>query len=76
MQRVGAVLALCIAAGIGVSAGSVPALAQSPAAPTAAEETTVLLGDVILEGGFPELASTTEELVSLFRGRRVTADDL
>lgn len=76
MHSVWAAVALCLAAGIGVALRPEPALAQSPAQPGSAAELTVVVGEVVVEGGFEELAPVTEELANFFRGRRSTAGEL
>ncbi|MDB5432288.1 MAG: ShlB/FhaC/HecB family hemolysin secretion/activation protein [Caulobacter sp.] len=45
---------------------------RASTAPPGSEKLNVTVGDVSVEGGFPELAGATERLVAPFQGRRVT----
>lgn len=54
------------------------ALLNAPTVDLPAETASlsVMLSDVVVSGGFPELAEATERFVAPFRGRRTTVDEL
>jgi hemolysin activation/secretion protein len=54
-----------------------PPVAPAPtAAPAGAETLSVTVGEVLVEGGFPELQAQTQALTAPYRNRRTTVADL